>query len=118
MAKGFVRKDGKERMISANAEETLLSALRKAGYAIHSPCGGNGTCGKCKVYAKGMLSALTEEEKRFLRPDEIDRGMRLACKTRIHGDFEVELPAGTTDIKVETLDPNNGRVLFVGLQVK
>ena len=32
--------------------------------------------------------------------------------------FEVELPAGTTDIKVETLDPNNGRVLFVGLQVK
>ena len=32
--------------------------------------------------------------------------------------FEVELPAGTTDIKVETLDPSNGRVLFVGLQVK
>ena len=32
--------------------------------------------------------------------------------------FEVELPAGTTDIKVETLDASNGRVLFVGLQVK
>ena len=32
--------------------------------------------------------------------------------------FEVELPAGATDIKVETLDANNGRVLFVGLQVK
>ena len=32
--------------------------------------------------------------------------------------YEVELPAGTTDIKVETLDPSNGRVLFVGLQVK
>ena len=30
--------------------------------------------------------------------------------------YEVELPAGTTDIKVETLDPNNGRVLFVGLK--
>ena len=100
MAKGFVRKDGKERMISANAEETLLSALRKAGYAIHSPCGGNGTCGKCKVYAKGMLSALTEEEKRFLRPDEIARGMRLACKTRIHGDFEVELE--NTELSAET----------------
>ena len=30
--------------------------------------------------------------------------------------YEVELPAGTTDIKVETLDPSNGRVLFVGLK--
>ena len=32
--------------------------------------------------------------------------------------YEVELPAGTTDIKVETLDPSNGRVLFVCLQAK
>ena len=30
--------------------------------------------------------------------------------------YEVELPAGTTDVKVETLDPSNGRVLFVGLK--
>ena len=30
--------------------------------------------------------------------------------------YEVEVPAGTTDIKVETLDPSNGRVLFVGLK--
>ena len=30
--------------------------------------------------------------------------------------YEVELPDGTTDIKVETLDPSNGRALFVGLK--
>ena len=30
--------------------------------------------------------------------------------------YEVALPAGTTDINVETLDPSNGRVLFVGLK--
>ena len=30
--------------------------------------------------------------------------------------FEVDIPAGVTDIKVETLDPNNGRVLFIGLK--
>ena len=30
--------------------------------------------------------------------------------------YEVEVPAGATDIKVETLDPSNGRVLFVGLK--
>ena len=30
--------------------------------------------------------------------------------------YEVVLPAGTTDVKVETLDSSNGRVLFVGLK--
>ena len=30
--------------------------------------------------------------------------------------FEVELPSGATDVKVETLDPNNGRVIFIGLK--
>ncbi|MBQ2112325.1 MAG: BACON domain-containing protein [Bacteroidales bacterium] len=30
--------------------------------------------------------------------------------------YEVELPSGTTDIKVETLDPANGRVIFIGLK--
>ena len=100
MAKGFVRKNGKEIMISVNTRETLLATLRKAGCAINSPCGGNGTCGKCKVYAKGALSVLTEEEKKFLRPDEISAGMRLACKTWIEGDFEVELT--DTELFAET----------------
>ena len=30
--------------------------------------------------------------------------------------FEVELPSGATDIKVETLEASNGRVLFIGLK--
>lgn len=30
--------------------------------------------------------------------------------------FEVELPSGATDVKVETLDPANGRVIFIGLK--
>ena len=30
--------------------------------------------------------------------------------------FEVDLPSGATDIKVETLDPANGRVIFIGLK--
>ena len=30
--------------------------------------------------------------------------------------YEVELPSGTTDIKVETLDSANGRVIFIGLK--
>ena len=29
--------------------ETLLDVLRRAGAAVSAPCGGNGTCGKCRV---------------------------------------------------------------------
>ncbi|MDO9614277.1 MAG: 2Fe-2S iron-sulfur cluster-binding protein, partial [Bacteroidota bacterium] len=32
---------------------TLLKVLQENGFDIYSPCGGNGTCGKCMVYVKG-----------------------------------------------------------------
>ncbi|HEY3373145.1 MAG TPA: ASKHA domain-containing protein [Prolixibacteraceae bacterium] len=32
---------------------TLLKELQEHGFDIYSPCGGNGTCGKCKVHVKG-----------------------------------------------------------------
>lgn len=31
----------------------LLKELQENGFDIYSPCGGNGTCGKCLVYVKG-----------------------------------------------------------------
>lgn len=31
----------------------LLKELQQNGFDIYSPCGGNGTCGKCKVFVKG-----------------------------------------------------------------
>ncbi len=100
MSKGIVRKDGKENIISADIGETLLWALRLAGFAVNSPCGGNGTCGKCKVIAKGALSEMTAEEKKFLRPQEISIGVRLACKTKIEGDFEITLQSA--ELSAET----------------
>lgn len=30
--------------------QPLLDALRQAGLPVHAPCGGQGTCGKCRVY--------------------------------------------------------------------
>lgn len=39
--------------------DSLLHILKAENYSISSPCGGNGTCGKCKVKVKdvGMLNA-------------------------------------------------------------
>ena len=39
--------------IETEGNDYLLSILRENGYEIFTPCGGNGTCGKCKVWQKG-----------------------------------------------------------------
>ncbi len=39
--------------ILSGEENTLLKELQEHGFDIYSPCGGNGTCGKCKVFVKG-----------------------------------------------------------------
>lgn len=39
--------------IITEGNASLLEILRENGYEIFTPCGGNGTCGKCKVWQKG-----------------------------------------------------------------
>ena len=71
---------------------TLLSVLHESGVFVDAPCGGNGTCGKCRAYASGEVSPLSHEERLHLNADELSAGMRLACKTILLGDAVVRLP--------------------------
>ena len=71
---------------------TLLEALATLGVHLTAPCGGEGTCGKCRVLAKGALSPLTAAELDRLGPEEMEAGFRLACQARLEGDVEVEVP--------------------------
>ena len=48
-----INHSGEKSILTAPHGELLLNTLRSNGYEIFSPCGGNGTCGKCKVYIKG-----------------------------------------------------------------
>jgi uncharacterized 2Fe-2S/4Fe-4S cluster protein (DUF4445 family) len=53
MAKLTVHQNGKIKETETSTGEILLNVLRNNGFDIYSPCGGNGTCGKCKVLVKG-----------------------------------------------------------------
>ena len=57
---------------AAPAGQSLLEALRQQGFSLDAPCGGRGTCGKCRVPADGR------EE--------------LACQYTLTEDVTVELP--------------------------
>ena len=40
---------GKTEEFPAKSDENLLEVLRRNGFSVTAPCGGNGTCGKCRV---------------------------------------------------------------------
>lgn len=80
-----------ENLIVQVAEGTnLLMAAKRAGVDIESPCGGNGTCGKCAV--KVVKGNPGEVDVSHL-PDELkEMGMVPACMTKVTGDMVVEIP--------------------------
>ena len=65
-----------QQIIDAAAGEKLLTILRAAGFFVNAPCGGNGTCGKCKVLIDGKET--------------------LACRTIIDRDMAVTVPTAET----------------------
>ncbi len=60
----------------------LLTAAVKAGVALHSSCGGEGTCGKCKV--------------------AVGKNIILACEKIVESDLEVIIPAESLEIHEKT----------------
>ena len=72
---------------------TVLEAAQESGVQLVAVCGGQGTCGTCRVRAvDGDLGALTAEEKDLLSTAERDGGWRLACQAKVVGAVRVEVP--------------------------
>lgn len=86
------------KMIEVGKGENLLNVARKAGINIDAPCGGKGSCGKCRVIIeKGEVTTQPTTE---LTPEEKARGYHLACLTTVESDLEVLVPIESL---VETL---------------
>lgn len=75
---------------------TLLDALRRAGVEVNAVCGGNGTCGACRIrLIAGGVSPLTPAETHLLTAGEQQAGVRLACQARVFTSCRVEIPPET-----------------------
>lgn len=71
--------------------QDLWSVLAANNLELGDNCGGRGFCGKCKVKVEGKVSDLTPDEKEKLLPDEIRRGIRLACHCQVKGEVTLYL---------------------------
>ena len=74
---------------------TLLSEAMKAlGMKVLMPCGGEGTCGKCTVEIHPSPPAPGPFDREHLTAGEIERGVRLACRTRVDRPMSVLISPG------------------------
>ena len=70
--------------------ENLLRVAMAAGVHINASCGGNGTCGKCKVIIdKGKVES---EHSEKLSDEQWQQGYRLACRTKVIDDLTITIP--------------------------
>jgi uncharacterized 2Fe-2S/4Fe-4S cluster protein (DUF4445 family) len=79
--------------VDVERESTLLDAARQAGIGLASVCGGEGTCGRCRVtIMSGEVSAPVDADRRFLSQLELSSGQRLACRCHVYSAVKVHVP--------------------------
>lgn len=74
--------------------DTLLAIARAHQVDLASYCGGQCSCGTCRVGvqgAEGSLSPRTPNEAMVLGDAQVRAGERLACQARVQGEVTVEL---------------------------
>jgi uncharacterized 2Fe-2S/4Fe-4S cluster protein (DUF4445 family) len=74
----------------------VVEAAARAGITIQTPCGGNGTCGKCRVRFTTELPPVDPASAATLSADDLAAGLRLGCKATITGACTIEIPDDST----------------------
>ena len=87
--KGIIYTDDKKIIAEAEKGSTAAAVLQKYNTAFYAPCGGNGTCGKCRIRIRGEISEPDERELAFLSEEDRKNDVRLACMCRLLGEFEI-----------------------------
>ncbi|MBI5440946.1 MAG: DUF4445 domain-containing protein [Deltaproteobacteria bacterium] len=78
------------RTVPARRDESLMALARATGLHINASCGGDGSCGTCKVrVVRGEVEGGLDSR---LSRVEVAQGYRLACTARVRSDLRVEIP--------------------------
>jgi uncharacterized 2Fe-2S/4Fe-4S cluster protein (DUF4445 family) len=77
--------------VSVSLGTFLTEAIEEAGILLPLDCGGNGTCGRCRVRIDGDASPPDEAEIKVIGKELNGEGWRLACRTTVLGNLTVTL---------------------------
>ena len=70
----------------------ILEAASRCGLTIETPCGGLGTCGKCRVRLSRGACEPTAAERETLPAELLDAGWRLACQATVCQETVIDVP--------------------------
>ncbi len=77
----------------------LLFGLADQKVFVPSACGGQGTCGECKLIVKEGGGDILPTEKGKLTRKQIREGYRLSCQVTVKQDMKIEVPPEIFSIK-------------------
>lgn len=84
--------------IEAVKGQSLIDIFNFNNIKLDFVCGGNGTCGKCKIQDIKNKLPITKADKKFFSQVQLDKGYRLACKVYPTEDIEIKLIEETSKI--------------------
>ena len=87
--KGIIYTENQKIFASAEKGASASEVMQKYNVSFYAPCGGNGTCGKCRIRIRGEVSEPDERELAFLSEEDRKNNVRLACMCRLLGEFEI-----------------------------
>jgi uncharacterized 2Fe-2S/4Fe-4S cluster protein (DUF4445 family) len=86
----------------------IVEAAGQAGLVLNQPCGGEGTCGKCRVEVLENAPEPTPADLRHFSPEEIKGGWRLACQLAVVSNLVVSIPQETRFFEQVVLTEGEG----------
>lgn len=92
----FLSQEKNQELLLKPGECLLPVLLDKLGQTVagsFSPCAGGGKCGRCRVRFMDNPPMPTPTERVMLEPEELRRGVRLACLTRPVKDCTLDITA-------------------------
>ena len=100
----FQTVDGGSIFVFAEFGENILTLSHRAGIGIDAPCGGNGTCGKCRVQL--VMGHIESEKTPHISDEEYADGWRLACLSSVSAEAVIKVPAAAASYKsdIKTAD--------------
>ena len=88
-----------EKTYKVSSGGTLLNVLADQKIFIPSACGGQGTCGVCKVHVMEGGGALLPTEVGHVSRGEAREGVRLSCQVKVKEDMKLEVEPELFDVR-------------------
>jgi len=86
-----IQQANKKKILNIEEGSLLSRTLPDHGIPLDTPCGGYGSCGKCRITYLSTPPDPTPAEKKNILPESLKKGLRLACQHHVTEDTSIKI---------------------------